>query len=347
MVANVINEHLNDHAIMIYFIKILGAVGTFFLLGLFLFVEKDSGQIQSSPLIILDTDISSDVDDIGAVAVLHALANQGKAKIVATMVSSGDPWAALCLDSLNSWFGRPGIPVGTIKANAVQDTSEYTQTIATDYPRTLKTLEDVPGAVSLYRRVLTKQEDNSITLVTVGYLTNLSRLLQSQPDDVSPLDGKALVQRKVKKLVCMGGTYPEGREWNFYKDIRSTDYVLKQWPTPIIFCGFEVGQHVETGAALSVLPDQNPVRLSYLLYNDLTDRPSWDQMTVLYAVEGTGGQSGIAWKLSPLGKNVFSPKGENRWVADHKALNRYLNVKTSTAKSAEIIDQLMLESVSR
>ncbi len=338
MVESAIKEHLNHKKIVMTSIKAISVLCVLVFLGVFLFIQKDSVKTQSPPHIIFDTDISSDVDDVGAVAVLQALADQGKTKILAMMVSSGDPWGALCLDALNRWFGRPGIPVGMIKDKAVRDTSKYTQKIATDYPRTLKTLKNVPDAVSLYRRILTEQEDNSVTLVTVGYLSNLSRLLQSQPDEISPLDGKALIQQKVKELVCMGGTYPTGREWNFYRDTPSTDYVLKQWPTPITFCGFEIGQHVGTGATLSVLPTDNPVRLSYLLYNELTDRPSWDQMTVLYAVEGVHGQSGIAWELSPLGNNVFSQNGENKWIADSKALNRYLTVTTSPAKSAEIIN---------
>jgi hypothetical protein len=33
--------------------------------------------------VIFDADIASDVDDVGAVALLHALANRGEAKIVA------------------------------------------------------------------------------------------------------------------------------------------------------------------------------------------------------------------------------------------------------------------------
>ena len=52
------------------------------------------------PRLILDTDLSSDVDDVGAVALLHGLADQGKVQILAMQISSGDPWSVPCLDAL-------------------------------------------------------------------------------------------------------------------------------------------------------------------------------------------------------------------------------------------------------
>jgi pyrimidine-specific ribonucleoside hydrolase len=97
----------------------------------------------------------------------------------------------------------------------------------------MKKSDSVPDAVTLYRKILAEQEDQSVVVVTVGYLTNLNNLLQSQPDEISSLNGKELVRKKVKKLVCMGGQYPEGREWNFYQDALSTEFVLKNWPSPI------------------------------------------------------------------------------------------------------------------
>jgi purine nucleosidase len=108
-----------------------------FLISIFLFIlvaiflVRSSHSFDTAPLVILDTDISSDVDDVGAVAVLHALANQKKAHILAMMVSSGDPWSAPCLDALNTWFGRPDIPIGMVKGKSVRHESKYTAAIAT------------------------------------------------------------------------------------------------------------------------------------------------------------------------------------------------------------------------
>jgi len=299
---------------------------------------------ESPTLIILDTDISSDVDDVGAVAVLHALVNQGKARILGMMVSSGDPWSVPCLDALNTWFGRPDIPIGMIKGKSVQHESKYTAALAAEFPQDIETGEHAPDAVALYRKLLSEQEDGSTVIVTVGYLTNLKNLLQSKPDELSSLGGVALIQRKVKKLVCMGGEYPEGREWNFYQDTASTEFVLNNWPTPIVFSGYEVGNNIMTGSAMRVLPSSHPVRQGYLLYNGITDRPSWDQATVLYAVEANTDASLVSWALSSYGDNVFDSDGFNKWIANPNALNRYLSMVTPSQKVVEIINQLMLES---
>ena len=135
------------------FIKIV-VLGTLLVVSILFLYRGGTLQQKIPTLIILDTDISSDVDDVGAVAVLHALADQGKAQILAMMVSSGDPWSASCLDALNTWFGRPDIPVGVVKGESVQHISKYTKVIATEFPLDLKPSNQIPDAVSLYRKTL-------------------------------------------------------------------------------------------------------------------------------------------------------------------------------------------------
>ena len=44
--------------------------------------------------VIFDTDMDSDCDDVGALAMLHVLADAGEAEILATMISSPNPWSA-------------------------------------------------------------------------------------------------------------------------------------------------------------------------------------------------------------------------------------------------------------
>ena len=69
----------------------------------------------SSVAVIFDTDLTTDCDDVGALAVLHALADLGEARILATMSSSKNPDTAPCLDAINTWYGRPGLPIGVPK----------------------------------------------------------------------------------------------------------------------------------------------------------------------------------------------------------------------------------------
>ncbi len=293
--------------------------------------------------IIFDTDISSDVDDAGAVAVLHALANQGKVEILAMMVSSGDPWSGRCLDALNTRFGRPDIPIGIIKLDAVTHVSKYTRYIAEHFSNDFSTDVDPPEAVRLYRKTLAGQPAGSITVVSVGYLSNLSRLLESGPDEYSYLDGKALVMEKVKRLICMGGEFPKGREWNFYQDAKAAANVASQWPTPIIFCGFEIGSKIMTGQTLQNAAESHPLREAYRRYNNLANRQSWDQTTALLAVD----YDDIVSKyldISEGGRVRVDQNGKNTWEVIKDGPHRFMISTTKTKDLARNIDGLMLSS---
>ena len=300
--------------------------------------------------VILDTDISSDVDDVGAIAVLHSLANEGRVDILAMMVSAANPSAASCLHALNNYFGRPAIPVGVISVNGIPDDSKYTAVISNEYAgdRGGKSTA-AKDAASLYREVLAGQPDHSVIVVTIGYLTNLKNLLNSLPDNVSPLPGPELVARKVKKLVTMGGQYPQGREWNFYQDISATSQVVAHWPTPILFCGFESGVKVMTGSGLRETPAANPLRRSYEIYNGLTDRPSWDQLTVLYAVEGEGKASPPQVPMFTLvgGTNSILPDGSNFWSKNPLAKHSYVQNSLSTDVLRATVEKHMIDAIAK
>lgn len=317
---------------------------------LFFIFSGTPAKAVDNPL-ILDTDLSSDVDDAGAVAVLHSLADQGKVQILAMMVSSGDPWSGPCLDALNTSFGRPDIPIGLIKHQAVTHVSRYTQHIAENYPH------DFPAdsskqqeAVTLYRKILANQSAHSVTVVSIGYLSNLSRLLESGPDEYSPLDGKKLVLEKVKRLICMGGNFPSGREWNIYQDAGAAAAVVSEWPTPVLFCGFEVGNNILTGKVLQKVADRHPLKEAYRLYNNIANRQSWDQMTVLLAANPenmtTGYVSSGEWEVSAPGRVQIDQNGNNTWEARRDGRHRYILSTRKTKDLAQVIDDLMLDAAS-
>lgn len=291
--------------------------------------------------VIFDTDISSDVDDVGAVAVLHALASQGKVDILAMMISSGDPWSAPCIDALNTWYGRPDIPIGMIKDAYVTHESKYTQEIASIYPHDLKIAENAPGAVQLYRQVLSNQPDSSVIIVTVGYLSNLANLLQSGRDASSILNGSELVRKKVKYLISMGGDYPRGKEWNFFQDVNATHFVLENWPTRVFFVGYSLGLKVLTGESQRHASESSPVRLAYKLYNGIEGRPSWDQLAVLYAGEDHQGRTEV-FETSDGGINSVSSDGSNHWRKTESGYHHYVSLKQDGRRLADKINELML-----
>ena len=293
--------------------------------------------------VIFDTDIMGDVDDVGAVAVLHALADLGEAEILATGVSSKNPWSPLCLSALNAYFGRADIPLGVLKGPGSSKRSRYARQIAEEFPRELKSLDDAPDAAMVYRRVLAARNDKSVVIVSVGFLSNLRNLLMTRPDGLSPLDGRELVTRRVKAWVCMGGQFPQGREaCNFRRDATAAAYAVEHWPTPIVFSGGELGIRVQTGAGLTKLPTDSPVRRAYQLYNGLTNRASWDQTAVLYAVRGLSGGLKHVWDLRTRGSIDFDAKTAYvNWREEGQRDHAYLVEKMPPNQVARTIEGLM------
>ena len=295
--------------------------------------------------IIFDTDIMGDVDDVGAVAVLHALANRGEAKILAMGVCVKNAWCPLCLDALNTYFKRRDIPLGVVKGPAHTRASKYAQGIAQEFPHALKSAEDAPDAALVYRQVLATQPDRSVAMVSVGQLTNFRNLLKTVPDRHSNLGGVELVKRKVRVWVCMGGRFPEGREANLINDGPAAAYAIAHWPTPIIFSGWEIGNEIMTGAGLSKAPQGTPVRRGYELYNALNNRQSWDQTAVLYAVRGLDGGLADYWDVESNGYLHVNEDGSNAWRKSPDKEHAYLVKKMPPEKIAAVIEELMLHRV--
>jgi len=61
--------------------------------------------------VIFDTDMGPDYDDVGALAMLHAMADSGEANILATLSSNMYSNSVPCIEIINRYFGRPDIPL--------------------------------------------------------------------------------------------------------------------------------------------------------------------------------------------------------------------------------------------
>ncbi len=296
--------------------------------------------------VIFDTDMSTDVDDVGALATLHALEDRGEAEILAIGVSERNQWQPLCVDAINTYYGHDDIPMGRAPSSGVRFGSKYTKQIAKEYPRSRdwSISVDAPLAVDVYRRVLSNQPDNSVVMVSVGFLTNLAHLLDSPPDKHSNLVGRELVEKKVRLWVAMGGKMPEGTETNLMVDEKASMHVMEHWPTEVVFSPLKIGGNIRTGAGLSALPKDHPIRHAYKLHKGaFEDHSSFDQSAVLYAVRGIdGGPASDYWALSDQGWMEVDEDGKNTWVSDPDGKHRYLKEKRAPEKIAREIERLMM-----
>ena len=102
-----------------------------------------------------------------------------------------------------------------------------------------------------------------------------------------------LVKKKVKQLVSMAGRFPSGKEFNVDRDIPASKKVIADWPTPILFSGFEIGVEILTGLPLTNNQSiqNSPVKEVFAISipfdpQDKNGRMSWDETAVLVAVRG-------------------------------------------------------------
>ena len=294
--------------------------------------------------VIFDTDFGPDYDDVGAITLLHSFADSGWVQILATMGSSRHQNAAAAINVFNTYFNRPEIPIGLVSGNAVTlgDKQHWTDSVIRRYPHKVKSNLEVPDALTLYRKILAAQPDQSVTIITVGFLTNLANLLGSPPDAISSLNGSELVKRKVKNLVCMGGRFPSGKEFNLMMDVNATKKVLADWPTTILFSGFEIGQKIRTGIPL--INNRNiqasPVKDVFAICipmaaEDSAGRMSWDETAVFVAVKG--------WQKYydlEMGSCEINADGFNEWEKKGNTQARLVE-KISPLQMTEALNQLL------
>ena len=289
--------------------------------------------------LIFDTDMGNDVDDSMALAMIHSLERRDACRLLAVTSSKDHIKSVAFIDALNTFYRRPNVPIGAVRNGVTPDLGRYLGLIEEKnsagqwkYPHDLTSGSDAPDAVTLIRKTLSAQPNKSVKIVQVGFFTNMAQLLDSGSDEHSPLDGPALITKKVTELVVMAGAFQTIRfntrhlEYNVRKDVQASQKVAKEWPTPIVWSGFEVGiaaaypwQSIEQDFAYT---DDHIVREAYLSYvpEKPHDRPTWDLTAVLYAVHPKRGY----FDLSVHGEVVIGSDGGTDFKPTEKGRDRYL-----------------------
>lgn len=281
--------------------------------------------------VILDTDIGPDCDDTGALAILNQLCDEGECDLLAVTHCTGSAYGVPTISAINRSFGRR-VPIGTCKDSTFLATGPallYTPHVAAGFPHDFPPSAPQPDAVDVLRQTLESAADQSVTVVAIGPLNNLAAALM---DDVC----RELIASKVQKLVAMAGYFKADKrftEWNVEQDIPAARFVAQHWPSPILFCPFEAGEDILTGASLSKYP-KNPVALSYHLYTKGGMlRPSWDLVTVIAAISGED----ALLRFSEPGRIDVTEDGETLFVPEPNGTHRYvLPAPDSKALSARI-----------
>jgi hypothetical protein len=305
-------------------------------------------QTRNRPIsVIFDTDMGSDCDDVGALALLHAYADMGWAKIIGTVYSSGKvPYGAGVIQAINIYYGRNKIPVGAYFGDDIGDPVDKmkAEELAKDTARFGNTIvhnRDAEEITRLNRKLLVTQNDDSVIYLTVGHTKGLHDLLVSKPDDVSAMSGRELVKKKIKQWIALGALFAineEGsyrKDWNFSFNGTApyTKYLVENFPKPMVFVA--AGTDVLTGKSLKQTPPGNIVRTAYTEwlanYSQKTlddQRPSWDLIAVYYAVEGLGDYLVEA----PNGFLDFDIEEGSRWIQSQRQTNQTILIQKENIK---------------
>ncbi len=295
--------------------------------------------------VIFDTDMGNDVDDALALAMLHTLTDRGECRLIGVTLTNASPSAVPYIRMVNRFYGRASLPVGvamkTLKGGADDN---YPGAVLRSAPAQFKAASDAQAnsSVAVLRQLLASSQEK-VTIVQVGFSTNLALLLDSKPDSVSPMDGMALVKAKVSLLSTMAGDFANAKpEYNVKLDIPAAQAVFERWPTPVVFSGYEVGNELLYPAE-SILKDfgyvpWHPVAQSYRAYHKMPyNRPTWDLTAVLQAVRGSHGY----FSLSEPGKVHVGTDGVTKFETGGGD-RRYLRL--DPAKRGQIVEALSLLS---
>lgn len=300
---------------------------------------KTGGQAEDDGVInlIMETDIGNDIDDVIAMDLLYKYVDAGIINLLGVCINKEGARTGEFVDILNTWYGHPDIPIGIIHDGAPCDQvkENYTRKVAgmenedgsPAFAMSLKDHENLPEAPVLYRKLLSKAKDHSVVIASVGFSTNLARLLETPADEYSPLTGKELVARKVKLLSTMAGCFSDTtrHEYNVVVDIPAAKKVFEEWPTPLVTSPWELGSEVKYPAE-SIDNDfewaegPHPLREAYYHYQPRPyNSPTWDPTAVLYAVEGdrwfTVSEPGFI-SINSVGSSIFTPdpNGDRRYL---------------------------------
>ena len=289
--------------------------------------------------IILDEDMYTAADDAGSMAALFAADLLGQDNVIAIGLNTpyDRPTVATvswkCVAAIAQFYGYPNVPIGSDMPDngPPPPTNDFISPCAA--LASPKTPAPQP-VVAMYRKALAAQPNGSVVIVATGYQENIDALLNSPPDAISPLSGAQLVAQKVSALDIMGGGYPSRNgEDNFDGHAGAAEDVAANWPTKIVYSGYEVGSQVVTGSSVtSIHPANSPVRALMKAYGGNNKAITSFDITSAYHALQPGDAS--LTEVGP-GTNAITSTGANTFTLG-TGNSYYLSLTNTTALEASI-----------
>jgi len=292
--------------------------------------------------LVFDANLGQTIDSVLALALLHGFAGRQQCRIVSLSINYPDLRAAQLSDVIERFYsgavasasatvgiveGRMPPAAAPLIVNTVARTDDEGRKL---WASQIRKWNDTAIPEVLIRNALTAQYDGNAAIVQTGPATNLASLLKLG-------DAPALIAAKVKGLVIAGGEFPSGKpDAAFAADLPAARRVLAEWPTPIVFCGREVGDQLPfPGAsvddAFSYNPD-HPIAAAYRAAHVMPyDAPGPALAAMLYAIRPSEGY----FTLSDPGTVTLANDGRAEFRASAGGQHRYL--KSDPAQKERIL----------
>ena len=251
--------------------------------------------------LIFDTDICGDCDDVLALGMIHSLQSRGHCRLLAVTISVDHEQAAPFVDAVNTFYGRGDIPIGVVGKGGVVEKSAFLSLVDEKdaaghfrYPHDLLSGRSAPGATAVLRKTLAAQPDRSVVIAQVGFSTNLARLLDSPPDEHSPLSGPRAGPPQGQAALADGRRVHADRgqsatTWNTTSSRtsrvprRSPIDGRPPWSTAASRSGSRCRTRRPASSATTATCRIIPLAEAYIRRNPPPhNRPTWDLTSVLY-----------------------------------------------------------------
>lgn len=303
---------------------------------------------------ILDADFGSSTDDLFTLMMLNHYIDDGLVDLKGIIVDRMGEKNAGVVDIFNTYYGHPDIPIG-IERNGVVNPRQFIPYNGIcdlkgkdGKPMFKRTVTDFKNSLEdykLYRKILSEAENNSISIVAIGFATSLAELMKSGADEYSSLTGVELVQQKVKGIFIQSGRFEPtdslcgynmraaSAQAKIFYDMLPKNVDLNMSPSMV-------------GDGMNYLPEDvladlkdvelNPIKAVYENYTCDTGQRMWDSNCLVHAVFGDE-----AYNLSPRGWVTFVDKGEDSLMLfkeDKNGNARYQIVGDSYFNTEKLMD---------
>lgn len=289
---------------------------------------------ESRRYVIFDTDMGPDCDDAGAWAMLLKYAEKYDLKILGAANCTSNSYANGTIRAIAEYYGFDDVTVGQHTGDPMlPDGTRYNVDVAKKYFEDYKHACRAMTEKEFYKKLLSKAEDDSVTVITVGTFSNIAAALNDDPD---------LFNAKVNSVISMAGKFPEGKEFNITCDIKAAQTVIEKYKNTLIFTGWEIGADIVAGFGTEF--SEGPVFDCYKLYSGRHeppyDRSSWDLTAVHFAVEGENG----LYELSNPVKVTFDDEGSTHIEKDRSSNRYYLLRKVAPDVIAGIFNDMIFDA---